>query len=38
MAHCTTTGQLWMGRDSGAEWSCLFDSLPPIHCLKVAVV
>jgi photosystem II stability/assembly factor-like uncharacterized protein len=34
----TTTGQLWMGRDSGEEWSCLFQSLPPIHCVKVAVV
>ena len=34
----TTTGQLWIGHDSGEEWSCLFDSLPPIHCVKVAVV
>jgi hypothetical protein len=34
----TTTGQLWIGRDSGEEWSCLFDSLPPIHCVKAAVV
>jgi photosystem II stability/assembly factor-like uncharacterized protein len=34
----TTTGQLWLGRDGGEEWSCLFDSLPPIHCVKVAVV
>jgi photosystem II stability/assembly factor-like uncharacterized protein len=34
----TTTGQLWMGRDGGEEWSCLFDSLPPIHCVKIAVV
>jgi hypothetical protein len=34
----TTTGQLWMGRDGGEEWSCLFDSLPPIHLVKVAVV
>jgi hypothetical protein len=34
----TTTGQLWMGRDGGEEWSCLFNSLPPIHCVKVAVV
>ena len=33
----TTTGQLWMGRDGGEEWECLFDSLPPIHCVKVAV-
>jgi hypothetical protein len=34
----TTTGQLWMGRDGGEEWECLFDSLPPINCVKVAVV
>ncbi len=34
----TTTGQLWMGRDGGEEWSCLFESLPPIHCVKVATV
>lgn len=34
----TTTGQLWLGRDGGEEWSCVFDALPPIHCVKVAVV
>jgi len=34
----TTTGQLWVGREGGEEWSCLHDSLPPIHCVKVAVV
>ncbi len=34
----TTTGQLWMGRDSGEKWERLFDALPPIHCVKVAVV
>jgi photosystem II stability/assembly factor-like uncharacterized protein len=34
----TTTGQLWIGRDGGEEWDCLYDSLPPIHCVKVAVV
>jgi photosystem II stability/assembly factor-like uncharacterized protein len=33
-----TTGQLWMGREGGEEWECLFDSLPPIHCVKVAIV
>lgn len=33
----TTTGQVWIGRDAGEEWSCLFDSLPPIHCIKVAI-
>lgn len=34
----TTTGQLWLGRDGGDDWSCLYDSLPPINCVKVAVV
>jgi len=33
----TTTGQLWLGREGGEEWECVFDSLPPIHCVKVAV-
>jgi len=27
-----------MGRDGGEEWECVFDSLPPISCVKVAVV
>jgi hypothetical protein len=34
----TTTGQLWIGRDGGEDWDCLFGSLPPIHCVKVALV
>jgi hypothetical protein len=34
----TTTGQLWIGRDGGEEFECLFDSLPPIHNVKVAIV
>jgi photosystem II stability/assembly factor-like uncharacterized protein len=34
----TTTGQLWMGRDGGEAWSCLFDALPPVNCVKVALV
>jgi len=34
----TTTGQLWIGRDGGERWECLFDSLPPIQTVKVAVV
>src|SRR5436190_2255918 len=34
----TTTGQLWIGREGGEKWDCLFDSLPPIQNVKVAVV
>jgi hypothetical protein len=34
----TTTGQLWIGREGGERWDCLFDALPPIHNVKVAVV
>ena len=34
----TTTGQLWMGRNGGDDWECLFDSLPPINCVKVGVI
>jgi len=33
----TTTGQLWIGRDGGERWECLFDSLPPINCVKVGL-
>ena len=34
----TTTGQVWIGREGGEHWDCLFDALPPIHCVKAAVV
>ena len=34
----TTTGQLWIGREGGEKWECLFDALPPIQNVKVAVV
>jgi photosystem II stability/assembly factor-like uncharacterized protein len=34
----TTTGQVWIGREGGERWECLFDALPPIHCVKAAVV
>jgi photosystem II stability/assembly factor-like uncharacterized protein len=33
----TTTGQLWIGRDSGEKWDLLFDSLPPVYNVKVAI-
>ena len=34
----TTTGQLWIGRDGGEKWDCLFQSLPPILCVKAAII
>lgn len=34
----TTTGRLFIGKDGGEKWTCLFDALPPIHCVKAAVV
>ncbi len=34
----TTTGQVWIGREGGEEWECIFDALPPVHCVKAAVV
>ncbi|HUY35544.1 MAG TPA: hypothetical protein VMV69_22565 [Pirellulales bacterium] len=34
----TTTGQLWRGRDGGDSFECVAASLPPIHCVKAAVV
>jgi len=34
----TTTGQLWIGRDGGEEWEMLHESLPPIQCVKAAIV
>lgn len=34
----TTTGQLWIGRNGGDDWDCLYGNLPPIHCVKVSVV
>jgi hypothetical protein len=34
----TTTGQLWRGRDGGDRFECVSTSLPPINCVKVAVV
>lgn len=34
----TTTGQLWRGREGGESFECVSASLPPIHCVKAAVV
>jgi hypothetical protein len=34
----TTTGQLWMGNEGGEKWTRLFDSLPPIYCVKTQVI
>jgi hypothetical protein len=34
----TTTGQLWIGREGGEKWECLFDALPPINVVKAAVI
>jgi hypothetical protein len=34
----TTTGQLWRGRDGGESFECVSASLPPIYCVKAAVV
>jgi hypothetical protein len=34
----TTTGQLWIGREGGERWERLFYALPPINCVKAAVV
>jgi hypothetical protein len=34
----TTTGQLWRGRDGGESFECVASALPPIHCVKAAVV
>ncbi len=31
-------GALVRRRAGGEEWNCLYDSLPPIHCVKVAIV
>lgn len=34
----TTTGQLWIGHEGGENWQRLFDSLPPINCVKTQVI
>lgn len=34
----TTTGQLWRGRDGGEEFEAVATSLPPILCVKAAIV
>jgi photosystem II stability/assembly factor-like uncharacterized protein len=32
----TTGGELWMGRDEGARWTCLARHLPEIYAVEVA--
>jgi hypothetical protein len=34
----TTTGQLWRGHDGGESFECVTNALPPIHCVKAALV
>lgn len=34
----TTTGQLWRGLEGGESFECVTNSLPPIYCVKAAVV
>ena len=34
----TTCGQLWRGRDGGDSFECVINALPPIYCVKAAVV
>lgn len=34
----TTTGQLWRGREGGESFECVSSALPPIYCVKAAVV
>jgi len=34
----TTWASFGSARRCGEKWECLFDALPPIHCVKVAVV
>lgn len=34
----TTGGQLWIGREGGETWECLFNALPRINCIRVATL
>lgn len=34
----TTNGKVWIGRDGGDQWDCLFDDLPTVYCVKSTVV
>jgi len=40
VGHFRDTGHGFFGagREGGEQWECVFDSLPPIHNVKVAVV
>jgi hypothetical protein len=32
----TTGGELWMGRNEGARWSCIARHLPEVYALETA--
>ena len=34
----TTSGELWLSRDEGAQWSCMARHLPEIYSVEVAEV
>ena len=34
----TTSGELWIGRDEGAHWSCLARHLPEIYAVEAAML
>jgi hypothetical protein len=34
----TTSGELWIGRDDGARWSCLARHLPEIYAVEAAML
>jgi hypothetical protein len=34
----TRSGRVYGSRDEGASWKCLVDGLPPVVCVKAAVL
>jgi hypothetical protein len=32
----TTSGELWIGRDEGEQWSCIARHLPEIYAIEAA--